>query len=210
MKATWVFLAPVALAAYFGLAALQQQAAPETEPGVRMDPVMDVPIKSGPETYEVQKSEEEWRKTLNPEEYHVLREAGTERAFTGKYWDHKEQGVYVSKATGEVLFLSDTKFDSGCGWPSFFEAVPGRIEYRDDHTLGMHRIEVREASTGNHLGHVFPDGPQQTTGKRYCINSVAIEFKKVDELPAEEQELVKKLRSDLSQEYGEKLDKISH
>lgn len=128
-------------------------------------------------TEPVDRTEEEWRQSLSPEQYHVLREKGTERAFTGKYWDHKEDGTYACAGCGQELFGSGTKFDSGCGWPSFYDANPGTVNFADDHSYGMHRIEVTCARCGGHLGHVFPDGPEPT-GQRYCINSASIDFKK--------------------------------
>jgi len=124
----------------------------------------------------VEKSDSECREQLTPEQYEVLRHKGTERAFTGQYWAEKRDGTYRCAGCGTELFSSDTKFDSGTGWPSFTEpADRAKVELIDDFSYGMHRIEVNCASCGGHLGHVFPDGPGQT-GERYCINSCSLEL----------------------------------
>lgn len=124
-------------------------------------------------------SEDEWKKKLSPEAYEVLREHGTEAPFTGKYLDNKEEGVYRCKACGNVLFTSAQKFDSGTGWPSFTDpAVAENIGTRPDDSFGMHRTEVYCKKCGGHLGHVFNDGPKEAGGKRYCINSVCLDFEK--------------------------------
>lgn len=122
------------------------------------------------------KTDEEWKKELSPDEYRILREKGTERAFTGKYWDHHELGTYICAACGTELFESDTKFDSGCGWPSYFEPIDkNNILYIEDKSHGMVRTEVICAKCDGHLGHVFDDGPPPT-GLRYCINSGSMKF----------------------------------
>lgn len=129
----------------------------------------------------VAKSDKDWKEILTPEQYHVLREKGTERPFTGKYWDNKEEGTYKCAACGEILFESDTKFDSGCGWPSFYAPESKtKIVAQDDRSFGMHRIEVLCSKCGGHLGHVFDDGPNPT-GLRYCINSASLNFEKKEE-----------------------------
>jgi peptide-methionine (R)-S-oxide reductase len=124
----------------------------------------------------VSKSEAEWRAQLDPVQFEVTRHAATERAFTGKYWDHWKDGVYNCVCCGTPLFASETKFDAGCGWPSYFEPLQSEvIERVVDRSHGMVRVEVRCNNCGAHLGHVFPDGPEPT-GERFCINSAAIDF----------------------------------
>ncbi|MDF7808389.1 peptide-methionine (R)-S-oxide reductase MsrB [Pontiellaceae bacterium B12219] len=132
------------------------------------------------ETNKVVKTDAEWREQLDGMQYQVTRKKGTERPFTGKYWDHKELGVYSCVCCGTDLFLSDTKFDAGCGWPSYFKPVNDDVitEHRDT-TAGMIRTEVVCTKCDAHLGHVFPDGPPPT-GLRYCINSASITFRKAD------------------------------
>ena len=126
----------------------------------------------------VVKTEEEWHEILTPEQFRVLRSAGTEMAFSGKYWNQKEDGTYVCAGCGQELFKSNTKFDSGCGWPSFYDAIDSRkVETRQDNTHGMRRIEVVCSRCQGHLGHVFEDGPNPT-GLRYCINSASLQFQK--------------------------------
>jgi peptide-methionine (R)-S-oxide reductase len=123
------------------------------------------------------KSAAEWKKQLTPDQFEIMVERGTETPYKNAYWNNHEKGVYVSAATGEVLFTSDDKFDSHTGWPSFVKPVdPSKIEIVQDNSLGMSRDEVIEKSTGLHLGHVFDDGPADRGGKRYCMNSGALKF----------------------------------
>ena len=124
---------------------------------------------------ELPASDAEWRERLTDDEYHILRERGTEPKFSGDYLDQKADGTYACSGCGAALFDADTKFDSGSGWPSFYDIVDGAVELETDTRHGMRRTEVLCATCGGHLGHVFEDGPEPT-GKRYCINSVALDF----------------------------------
>lgn len=127
--------------------------------------------------YEVSKSEDEWKQKLDAESYAVLRKSATERAWTGELLDEHREGLYTCKGCGNELFKAGTKFDSGCGWPSFYESIrPDAVELIEDKTLGMVRTEVRCSRCGGHLGHVFPDGFGTPTGDRYCMNSLALDF----------------------------------
>lgn len=130
------------------------------------------------DTAKVEKTEEEWKQFLTPEQYHILREKGTESPFTGKLLKNKDTGIYTCAACGNELFTSDMKFDSHCGWPSFDKEIAGgKIKTHTDSSFGMVRTEITCAKCGGHLGHLFDDGPTET-GMRYCVNSVSIDFKK--------------------------------
>lgn len=142
----------------------------ESKIGPKQEEAVAGELKNKPESY--------WRERLTPEEYHVLREGGTERPGTGALLYNKETGIYRCAACEQELFSSDTKYDSGSGWPSFYDVVAKEnVEYHDDSSGGMKRVEVACSRCGSHLGHVFPDGPRETTGQRYCIDSIALDFK---------------------------------
>jgi len=124
-------------------------------------------------------TEDEWKKALTPEQYKILREKGTDAPFTGEYYHAKDKGTYLCAACGQELFSSETKYDSGSGWPSFWEPVAGdKVSMATDETLGMPRVEIMCSRCGSHLGHVFDDGPAETSGKRFCVNSTSLTLKK--------------------------------
>lgn len=125
----------------------------------------------------VKKSDAEWREQLTEEQYRILRAKGTEAPFSGKFNQNKETGMYTCAACGSELFSSDTKFDSGSGWPSFFKAIPKSVEFHEDSSHGMVRTEITCANCGSHLGHIFDDAYDQPTGQRFCINSVSLDFR---------------------------------
>jgi peptide-methionine (R)-S-oxide reductase len=129
-------------------------------------------------TKKVVKTEAEWKQQLTPQQYYVLRQKGTDRPGNGGYTNFFEKGTYVCAACGAQLFKSDSKYESHCGWPSFDDALPGTVEFTKDTSLGMIRTEITCTSCGGHLGHIFDDGPKETTGKRYCVNTSSIKFVK--------------------------------
>jgi len=132
--------------------------------------------KNMPMKKKIEKSEEDWEKVLTPQQFYILRKKGTDLPGTGKYTYHFEKGVYKCAGCGNILFISDNKYESHCGWPSFDDAVEGAIEMKPDYSHNMIRTEILCAQCGGHLGHIFDDGPQETTGKRYCVNSTSLQF----------------------------------
>jgi peptide-methionine (R)-S-oxide reductase len=150
----------------------QPKPAAKTVQPVQHEPIMKPTNVAAAKTV---KTEAEWRATLTPDEYRILRQKGTERAFTGKFDHHFKDGTYVCKACGTPLFLSETKYNSGCGWPAFYESIDNTVDETRDASLGMVRIEITCKKCNGHLGHIFDDGPNPT-GLRYCVNSASMDF----------------------------------
>lgn len=177
-------LALCAFGGFVAFRAWQKQPPPSVTPSVAVAPA-PVSKPAEPSLTPKQMFEEQIRK-LTPQEYYVTQNAGTERAFTGKYWDHHEDGIYVDVVSGKPLFSSLDKFDSGCGWPSFAKPVDGgEIKELHDDSAGMLRTEVRSSTADSHLGHVFDDGPSELGGLRYCINSASLRFVPLKDLEKE-------------------------
>jgi len=162
-----------------GSPAQPKSAAKAVQP-VQHEPIMKPTNVAAAKTV---KTEAEWRATLTPDEYRILRQKGTERAFTGKFDHHFKDGTYVCKACGTPLFLSETKYNSGCGWPAFFKSIDNTVDETRDASLGMVRIEITCKKCNGHLGHIFDDGPNPT-GLRYCVNSASMDFVPAGKNPA--------------------------
>ncbi|HBS29515.1 MAG TPA: peptide-methionine (R)-S-oxide reductase [Phycisphaerales bacterium] len=180
------------IAGVLALAGCERSSTVEPQSSSRPGAALPAPRSAASSTQElpvdpnakVNLTDEQWRQRLTAEQFAILRKKGTERAFTGKYWDTTTPGAYTCAGCGLVLFTSDTKFDSHCGWPSFYDkANPGAIEEHRDTSFGMVRTEVTCARCGGHLGHVFDDGPADKTGLRYCINSASIDLKPASDTP---------------------------
>jgi peptide-methionine (R)-S-oxide reductase len=170
MKPAWISAAPLVLV---GLVVGCDRPAARGAESNAQQPATRPAMVQNPEKM----TDMDWQKILSTEQYHVLREKGTEQAFTGKLTDVFEPGTYYCAACGQELFHSNTKFHSGCGWPSFYAAAAGdRVKLSEDRSFGMVRTEVTCSRCGSHLGHVFDDAPDQPTGQRYCINSVSLKF----------------------------------
>lgn len=160
----------------FNLSSCSSSAVPGNNKGASAAAPKENPYYSRTDTSVLHVSDAEWKKILSDEVYHVARESGTERAFTGKYWDYAGIGTYYCAVCGNALFKSDGKFSSECGWPSFFETIrPNAATYKEDNSYNMERVEVNCGRCGSHLGHLFDDGPPPTY-KRYCMNSIVLEF----------------------------------
>jgi methionine-R-sulfoxide reductase len=182
MRSIQLLLVLVALSGIAVFVGAQQQ---NTTQEMTIGEGVTVEIQQSEKDYPIELTEQQWRTRLSDFEYHILREDGTERAYTGELYDTKEEGIYYSRATGQPLFSSEHKYESGTGWPSFWRPIEfDSVDYYIDRKLWMERVEVTDSSSGSHLGHVFEDGPEPT-GLRYCLNSAALIFVPEGEEPPE-------------------------